>query len=136
MKRRLVIVAIALVLLIPMTIIMIFFETGGIFTCDSERSAESRSPDDRIIATVYLVECGSTTPSATHLELVAVGEAPEGSSTVLVVEGAVELELEWISSASLRVRNLNDPVAQDDIYTQESSWRDVEIEFEGLRTSK
>jgi hypothetical protein len=136
LKRKLIFGGIALLLLIPVVIIVIFFATEGMFSCDRERLVASRSPDARVVATAYLVECGATTPSATHLELIAVGEGPEENSRILVVEGAVDLELEWISPSQLRVLNVSNPVARDDTYIQEFSWRNVTVQYEGLPTTE
>jgi hypothetical protein len=88
--------------------------------CATRGIARSPSPDDRALAEVLEVRCGSSV--ATHVALRPTGAPEQARGDVFIAEGAVPVQLVWNGSAELGVKS---PAIR--VLVAETRWRNVAI---------
>jgi Family of unknown function (DUF5412) len=96
--------------------------------CDEVVKLESRSPDDRLVATHYERNCGATADYSTVVMLhERTSSADQEKDVVFVAKGQHALVVEWKSDTQV---SIGCPTCdEDDIFRQEREWQDVGIAY-------
>jgi hypothetical protein len=104
----------------------------GCGLCGEDSKHEIKSTDGRYVATVFVRNCGATTPYVTHLNLREVGENFKPDSNGVIVEGEVytvkgqaEIKVSWSSESSLLIETIGGP----EVLGKEKSWKEVTINY-------
>lgn|GEM_PF-1325221 len=96
--------------------------------CKDRVLAESRSPEDRFIATSFERTCGAQVATAVGLRLSEGPFTGAEKDTVFVAPGQVAVRLLWREELQFVIESKAQAVARE-----ESSWRKVQVTLRRLR---
>ncbi|MGZ6123530.1 MAG: hypothetical protein ACXWLR_01135 [Myxococcales bacterium] len=117
---KLVVLLFALMLAIGLAALWLWRRAPPVEPCATRAIAQSRSPDDRALADVFEVICGTSV--TTHVALRPSGAPEQARADVFVALGVVPVRALWTGSAELAVES---PAAR--VVVSETRWRNVAV---------
>lgn len=114
--------------LITFALVLCSFQCGcsSLFPCEDRIESESRSPNQKYLATLLVRNCGATTDFSTIVKLDAESWIPIGNkNNVFVVNGDPDVRIEWQDDTTLKITCAT--CQADQTFKNEGAWRDVKI---------
>jgi hypothetical protein len=97
--------------------------------CSDDVKANSSSPDDKYIATLYERNCGATTDFTTIVNLRSSKEKFDSEKgDIVIIEGRRQVNILWKDERTLQVECKD--CRSEDMFKRESVWGDIEILYE------
>jgi hypothetical protein len=104
------------------------FGCGGL--CNEKVQSQVRSPDGNTIATLYVRDCGATTPFTSFVHLRTSSEQLDTSNSdaiVMHLQGTQEIQLHWKSNSVLEIRCT--PCKLADIFRKVDNWKRIAVVY-------
>jgi len=102
------------------------FGLVGCNSCGNEISQTVESLSGLVKAVVFNRNCGATTGFNTQVSVLpAVDELPNSAGNILILDGAVPLQVQWVSNSALSLRG----VGSERAFKQASSVAGVSISY-------
>jgi hypothetical protein len=94
--------------------------------CANEVSRSIISPSGKIKAVVFSRNCGATTGFNTQVSIIPVSRVlPDQDGNSLILDGAIELKVEWKSDSELHIRG----VGSSRVFKQGGSMEGISISY-------
>ncbi|MFA0813729.1 hypothetical protein [Microbulbifer epialgicus] len=109
-------------------VLLVLFLSGCSDLCSVDLLGESKSPDEKYIATVFERNCGATTPFVRVVSLRYAGSefSPEEvDDWVFTIHGQSDINVSWVENTELKISYS----ATGDNPTQRDKWEKVIIKY-------
>lgn len=114
------------ILIIPVVVFVIFFSTGGIYKCSDTPSITMTSANNKLIASVYIRDCGASTSSSTHVSITDKKTfSSDERDDVLIIDGKRTIQLAWDGN-TLNIL-LDSDIDAREIYLRRSMWNSTRV---------